>query len=136
MIDHHTLTVSLHHGRLRLMPDPKTSNAMLTFSTIWKADLEQHEGGVRSSRAPIASGTRLSNGFSISPGGDRVAISKGDAASSDIYVISLENGSSEQLTDLDGRNSWPVWSPDGRVIAFGSTHDGTPRVWGVSSDGG
>ena len=106
------------------------------FSTIWRTDLELSGNGPHVRNTQLDSGTLFSRGFSISPDGEWVAISKGDEKESDIYLLSLLDGEMSQLTHLDGRNAFPVWSPDGKTIAFGSTHDGTPRVWRVSPEGG
>jgi len=106
------------------------------FMSILRIDLDQSPDEVRVDSTQLASGTQFSRGFSVSPDGEWVAVSKGDERSSDIYLLSLKDGSMRQLTHLDGRNERPVWSPDGRTIAFGSTHDGTRRVWRVSPEGG
>jgi len=106
------------------------------FSTIWRSDLEVSGDGLHVRNTQLDSGTLFSRGFSISPDGEWVAISKGDEKESDIYLLSLLDGEMSKLTHLDGRNAFPVWSPDGQTIAFGSTHDGTPRVRRVSPNGG
>jgi Tol biopolymer transport system component len=41
----------------------------------------------------------------------------------------------QQLTDNDGRDGNPVWSPDGTRIAFESDRDGTWRIFVMDADG-
>ena len=52
----------------------------------------------------------------ISPDGKRVAVNRGDPA--DIWIYELARGTSLRLT-FDLRNeTLPVWSPDGRFVAY------------------
>ncbi len=54
----------------------------------------------------------------MSPDGQRLAVTVLDL-SRDIWVFDLLHGGEERLR-RDGRNEGPVWTPDGRRIAFGS----------------
>ena len=107
-----------------------------SFGTLWGVELKGSTGKWQAVKTKLASGTQSIWGFSISPGGHQVALSKGSQENSNVYLLSLEDNSIRQLTFLEGRNLSPVWSPDGRSIAFGSTHDGDPKVWRVSAEGG
>jgi len=57
-----------------------------------------------------------------------------------LYVQELESGAVRQLTSGDYEDSQPVWSPDGRLIAFVSNRTGEPDandntdIWVVSAD--
>jgi TolB protein len=53
----------------------------------------------------------------------------------DIYVIEIATGRIIQLTHDARRNEHPVWSPDGRHIAFESTRTGTRQIWRMLADG-
>jgi TolB protein len=53
----------------------------------------------------------------------------------DIYVIEIATGRIIQLTHDARRNEKPVWSPDGRHIAFESTRSGTRQIWRMLADG-
>ena len=55
---------------------------------------------------------------SLSPDGERVAVPV-IAQQDDIYVYDLRRGTFERLT-LDGGDGFPVWSPDGREVIYGS----------------
>jgi Tol biopolymer transport system component len=49
----------------------------------------------------------------------------------------IAGGPPQQLTFLkNSYNGAPVWSPDGKKIAFGSSHGGAAKVWVVSAEGG
>jgi dipeptidyl aminopeptidase/acylaminoacyl peptidase len=49
----------------------------------------------------------------------------------DIYILNIETGGTRTLTDGRDDNFMPVWSPDGRYLAFLSDRDGSGqlRLW-------
>jgi Tol biopolymer transport system component len=49
-----------------------------------------------------------------------------------VYVMNAEGSEARKLAQ-DSR--WPVWSPDGRKIAFGSGRDGNPDIYVMNADG-
>jgi serine/threonine-protein kinase len=64
----------------------------------------------------------------VSPDGQRLAFDDG----TDIWVYEARRDALTRLTFGGGANIVPVWSPDGRYIAFG----GPGGIWYVRSDGG
>ncbi|HUE43130.1 MAG TPA: S9 family peptidase [Candidatus Sulfotelmatobacter sp.] len=54
---------------------------------------------------------------------------------SNIWLASTESGAPIQLTQ-SGHDSSPVWSPDGKIIAFLSSRTGESQVFLLSMDGG
>ncbi|HEX4439060.1 MAG TPA: protein kinase [Thermoanaerobaculia bacterium] len=73
----------------------------------------------------------------FSPDGKRlaVAIGPGHGSSDDVWTVDLETGALTRLTIGDGNgNYYPVWSSDGRRIAYTSdrAHQG---IWLKSADG-
>ncbi|MEO5989966.1 MAG: protein kinase [Candidatus Eisenbacteria bacterium] len=75
-------------------------------------------------------------GGQISPDGKRVAFEFGldSNASPMIWLLELARGTMQRMT-YDGMNSSPVWSPDGRVIAFTRTTSGGPgSLWTMRAD--
>jgi serine/threonine-protein kinase len=67
----------------------------------------------------------------LSPDGARVAVERTDPQSrtQDIWLIELARGVASRFTFDAHNNIYPVWSPDGSRIAFGSDRDG--GVFGV-----
>lgn len=41
----------------------------------------------------------------------------------EIYTFNIDGSEMTQLTDSPGHDAWPVWSPDGSMIAFSSVRD-------------
>jgi dipeptidyl aminopeptidase/acylaminoacyl peptidase len=59
-----------------------------------------------------------------------------DNSATDIYLLDIQSGEKRQLT-FTGKESNPVWSPDGRKIAFISRrHDGPGQVYVLPLTGG
>ena len=68
----------------------------------------------------------------ISPDGQRIAFCyKGD-----VYTVATAGGDATRLTATDDYESYPVWSPDGRSIAFASDRNGNNDIYIVDAKGG
>lgn len=53
-----------------------------------------------------------------------------------IYIADLKDGIAMRLTDMDGYQIFPRFSPNGRYIAFTGRYQGKNEVYVVSSEGG
>ena len=68
----------------------------------------------------------------ISPQGDKIAFCyKGD-----VYVVPTGGGKALQLTTSSSHETQPIWSPDGKTIAFASDRNGNYDIYTVSAEGG
>ena len=68
----------------------------------------------------------------ISPQGDKIAFCyKGD-----VYVVNANGGKAQQITTNAAYDADPVWSPDGKQIAFSTDRNGNFDVYLVSAEGG
>lgn len=68
----------------------------------------------------------------ISPSGETIAFTyKGD-----IYTVSATGGKATQLTTHPAHDTRPVWSLDGRQIAFASNRNGNFDVYVMDKEGG
>ncbi len=68
----------------------------------------------------------------ISPQGDKIAFCyKGD-----VYVVNAQGGKALQITTNAAYDGDPIWSPDGKQIAFSTDRNGNFDVYLVSSEGG
>jgi dipeptidyl aminopeptidase/acylaminoacyl peptidase len=59
-----------------------------------------------------------------------------EADVSALYLLEVDTGLSRQLTYAEAVESGPVWSPDGKQIAFVSTRSGKPQIFLMAVDGG
>jgi serine/threonine-protein kinase len=72
----------------------------------------------------------------LSPNGTQLALqSNSEAGVGDIWVYDLARGSFSRLTFHKGHDWWPVWSPDGPYITFGSSRSGTVQIYRKRADG-
>jgi tricorn protease len=68
----------------------------------------------------------------ISPDGTTIVFSyRGD-----LYRVPAEGGLATQLTVHDAHDTMPVWSPDGKTIAFASDRYGNLDVFVMPAEGG
>jgi serine/threonine protein kinase/Tol biopolymer transport system component len=71
----------------------------------------------------------------ISPDGKTVAVQCIDQGLRDIWLHDLARGTASRFTLGPGSNGYPVWSPDGRHVAFYSQRDGIGRPFQRTTSG-
>jgi len=96
-------------------------------ANLWKVELDK-DGAVPSA---ITRGTALFANPSISPDGRWIAAAVGTAANSHIVRLPVTGGEPVRLRP----GGPPVWSPDGKQLAFVETQGGSRRVWISDPDG-
>ena len=108
-------------GTLVYAPDMGPKNLLL-FASV---DLK---GNVQPLMAPLANTTE----FSLSPNGRYIAARLFSVANDDIWIYDLAVGTPQRLTFEPLDEIFPVWTPDGKRIAFGTR---TGKIFWKSSDG-
>lgn len=68
----------------------------------------------------------------ISPNGEQIAFSY----QGDIFVVNSKGGEAKQLTAHAAHDYIPIWSPDGKQIAFSSNRHGNFDVFIMNAEGG
>lgn len=68
----------------------------------------------------------------ISPDGSTIAF----AYKGNLYCVPANGGEARQLTTHAAYDSQPIWSPDGKKIAFTSNREGSLDVYVISAKGG
>jgi len=96
-----------------------------TFTHLWMIDAQSEVKDKKPEPARLTEASRFSvNGFSWSPDSSRIAFSAAkdpdlsSSATSDIYVLSVSDKGIKRIVDTEGPDGNPVWSPDGRQIAY------------------
>src|SRR5690606_19453343 len=84
-------------------------------------------------RNPVRFTTQEVSGIDldVSPDGAQIVFS----ALGDVYTVSAEGGNAAVLTSGPAWDARPVWSPDGRRIAFISDRTGADQVFVMAPDG-
>jgi eukaryotic-like serine/threonine-protein kinase len=84
---------------------------------------------------PLPRGTFVSP--RLSPDGRRLAISSQGPkdSESDLWVVDLASEQAGRLTFAPGHERYPVWSPDGRSLAFQTDRGGAFDIWIRPSSG-
>jgi Tol biopolymer transport system component len=53
----------------------------------------------------------------------------------EIYIMNLDGSGLNRLTNNAASDGLPIWSPDGRTIAFVSDQGGAWAIWAISPNG-
>src|SRR4051794_33886107 len=64
-----------------------------------------------------------------------IAVASNKGGNWDIYLVQPGTGEVKNLTQSKAANSNPVWSPDGKRIAFASDREGGLDIWTMAADG-
>ena len=71
----------------------------------------------------------------VSPDGSRIALEVAAGNESDIYVHDMGRSSSLRPLTFGGQNRYPIWSANGRQIAFQSNREGDTAIFTQPADG-
>ncbi len=110
-------------GTLVYVPTASESDFRESRTLVW-LDREGNE-------EPLNQLPRSYEAARISPDGERAAVSvKGD-----IWTIDLARGANERITFDQADNQYPVWSPDGRELAYSTLKEAGVAICRKRTDG-
>ncbi|MGH9148638.1 MAG: protein kinase domain-containing protein, partial [Vicinamibacterales bacterium] len=78
----------------------------------------------------------LGQDANLSPDGRRIVMDRTVSGNVDIWVTDLQRGTSSRFTSEATIDAYPVWSPDGNRIAFGSIRGGSNNLFWRPATGG
>jgi dipeptidyl aminopeptidase/acylaminoacyl peptidase len=111
-----------------------------SYSNLQLAPLEGVERRPRGDDArPVTTGTSTDTDPAVSPDGTRVAFTRDSDQGSHVFVVPITGGTPQQISYGGTDNHFPVWSPDGREIAFVSgegDEQSTHHVFRAAAMGG
>jgi serine/threonine-protein kinase len=71
----------------------------------------------------------------VSPDGTRIAVQTSDAKEAIVWVFDLAGGTAMRRLTFGGNNRFPVWSGDGKRVAFQSDREGDLAIFWQPADG-
>jgi len=75
----------------------------------------------------VAAEPRAYSEFSLSPDGTKIAVHVSDPENDDVWIYDLVRDTQMRLTFDSASEQFPLWTPDGQRVAFGSM--GAPLSW-------
>jgi len=72
----------------------------------------------------------------VSPDGKRLALETSDGKETNIAIYDLSGATAVRRLTFGGSNRFPIWSGDGRRVAFQSDREGDHAVFAQPADGG
>lgn len=82
------------------------------------------------------SGHSGSNHSAAGQGGGKIVFTSTKAGNREIFSFSGDNDNpATQLTNTDGQEKYPKWSPDGKRILFAYHGEGNPKIQEIKADG-
>jgi serine/threonine protein kinase len=138
----------------KLTGEPQTvARGIMNDITTWHMDASASEQGLlvfgtgglgdwqlvfvdRTSKQIVPVADKLNNLMlaRLSPQGDRIALQI-DTGTADVWVLDLARGVKTRLTFGPVQNVGPVWSPDGKWIAYSADRNGRSNICRKPADG-
>lgn len=98
---------------------------------IWRLPVSPETGHPTGSPQEVITTTREDSRGAWSPDGGMIAFNSDRTGEMNIWLYSIADRASRQLTKGPGGDYQANWSPDGKQIAFFSSRRGTADIWTV-----
>jgi len=101
---------------------------------VEKVVLDAKSASIQGEPIPVSRGSGGLMGHSASPDGEWIACQP-SGVQEDVILLRKDGRERRQLTNDRYKDRGPVWSPEGRPIAFYSDRSGKYEIWAVNPDG-
>jgi TolB protein len=132
-----------------------TQHHSIAFSPAWSPDgtklaysvYTKHRGNIKnidlyefnfatSSYRPLSNRKGINSGAAYMPDGSgRIALTMSFLGNPEIFLFNPANETVTRLTKSFGFDVDPIFSPDGKTIAFASSRSGQPMIYRMDADG-
>ncbi|HVF29658.1 MAG TPA: hypothetical protein VNA22_01760 [Pyrinomonadaceae bacterium] len=103
---------------------------------LWRLPVSPADGKPSGPPEEVISTTREDSRGAWSPDGTRIAFNSDRSGDMNIWVYSLTDRTTRQLTRGPGGDFQPTWSPDGKQLVFFSSRSGNADIWKLDVDSG
>ena len=103
---------------------------------LWRLPVSPVNGKPTGSPEQVISTTREDSRGSISPDGSTIAFNSDRSGDMNVWLFSLADRSTRQLTRGPGGDFQPTWSPDGKQVVFFSSRNGNADIWKFDIESG
>ena len=103
---------------------------------LWRLPVSPVNGKPTGTPEQVISTTREDSRGTLSPDGAKIAFNSDRAGEMNIWLYTLADRSTRQLTRGPGGDFQPTWSPDGKQILFFSSRTGNADVWKIDLETG
>jgi len=101
---------------------------------IWRLPVSPESGLATGEPQEVITTTREDSRGAWSPDGEMIAFNSDRTGEMNIWLYSLGDRKSRQLTKGAGGDYQANWSPDGKRIVFFSSREGNADIWSVDVD--
>jgi len=98
---------------------------------IWRLPVSPQTGLAADTPEAVISTTREDSRGAWSPDGNMIAFNSDRAGDMNIWLFTVADSSTRQLTTGHGGDFQPNWTPDEKRIAYFSSRSGSPNIWEV-----
>ncbi|MTI22251.1 DUF5050 domain-containing protein [Fulvivirga sp. RKSG066] len=125
------INTDAYEQRPRVTPDGK-------YLFFWRGDEKvKEDGSTYWEGNPYWLDARIIETLRPEPIAYPIAYSSKESGNTEIYLTDVEGKSKIKITDYEGGNGYPAWSPDGKQLAFYAKYD-SRKTWSIhtmNSDG-